>query len=244
MKPVYTRRNLILLCPILSLAVGLSPQSLRAEGTRQVMPNATNGTGLIVSTTTTFPLGNVGAYLNCPVDDRIYIHIANYTTETLYYGFNWETLSPATPISTYSDVYINLYDPTGALVPGYPMNLASTAGSAGFISTYGQALTGPQIGGSPAGGYIPVIYTPTMNGDYYVTFYRSSKTAGKRISTGGESMLSKYFDLTVAQGGTRLTGRVHCIEWAFSVYNPAKSDIQDPFGADQRASSLAILRTR
>ncbi len=227
MKPVYTRRNLILLCPILSLAVGLSPQSLRAEGTRQVMPNATNGTGLIVSTTTTFPLGNVGAYLNCPVDDRIYIHIANYTTETLYYGFNWETLSPATPISTYSDVYINLYDPTGALVPGYPMNLASTAGSAGFISTYGQALTGPQIGGSPAGGYIPVIYTPTMNGDYYVTFYRSSD-GGKTHMTGGESMLSKYFDLTVAQGGTRLTGRVHCIEWAFSVYNPAKSDIQDP----------------
>ncbi len=39
------------------------------------MPNATNGTGLIVSTTTTFPLGNVGSYLNCPVDDRIYIHI-------------------------------------------------------------------------------------------------------------------------------------------------------------------------
>ncbi len=223
MKPVYTRRILIPLC----LAALLGPRSLSAEGTRQIMPNAVNGTGLIVSTTTTFPLGDVGAYLNCPVDDHIYFHIANFATETLYYGFSWETLSPATPITTYSDVYINLYDPTGALVPGYPVNLASTAGSAGFISTYAQAMAGPQIGGSPAGGYLPVIYTPTMNGDYYVTFYRSDD-GGKTHLAGGESMLSKYFDLTVAQGGNRLTGRVHCNEWAFSVYNPAKGDIQDP----------------
>ena len=42
----------------------MAPYSIRAEGTKQVMPNSTNGTGLIVSTTTTFPLGNVGSYLN------------------------------------------------------------------------------------------------------------------------------------------------------------------------------------
>src|SRR5580658_8858961 len=89
MKPVYTRRTLILI----SLYILLGPQSLSAEGTKQVMPDPTNGTGLIVSTTTTFPLGNVGSYLNCPVDDRIYINVKNYTTETFYYGFNWETLS-------------------------------------------------------------------------------------------------------------------------------------------------------
>jgi hypothetical protein len=194
------------------------------------MPNPNNGTGLIVSTTTTFPLGNVGSYLNCPVDDRIYIHISNFTTETLYYGFNWETLSPATPISTYSDVYMNLYDPTGALVAGYPVNLASTAGSAGFISTYIQAIQGPQIGGAPANGYLPDIFTPTMNGDYYVSFFRSEDGGVTHIS-GGESMLAKYFDLTVAQGNARITGRVHCNEWAFSVYNPASGDIQDPLGS-------------
>ncbi len=230
MKPVYTRRLLILL----SLYTLLGPQSLSAEGTRQIMPNPNNGTGLIVSTTTTFPLGNVGAYLNCPVDDRIFIHVKDFTTENLYYGFNWETLSPATPITTYSDVYMNLYDPTGALVTGYPINLASTAGSAGFISTYAQAILGPQIGGAPAGGYIPVTYTPTMNGDYYVSFYRSSD-GGVTHMAGGESMLSKYFDITVAQGATRLIGRVHCNEWAFSVYNPAKNDIQDPLGSTNAA---------
>jgi len=233
MKPVYTRRVRGALF-ILSGLGFLSPSGLHAEGTKQIMPNPNNGTGLIVSTTTTFPLGNVGAYLNCPVDDRIFIHVKDFTTETLYYGFNWETLSPATPINTYSDVYMNLYDPTGALVPGYPINLASTAGSAGFISTYIQGIQGPQIGGAPANGYIPVTYTPTMNGDYYVTFYRSSD-GGATHMAGGESMLSKYFDITVAQGNTRLLGRVHCNEWAFSVYNPAKNDIQDPLGSTNAA---------
>ncbi|HET6255161.1 MAG TPA: T9SS type A sorting domain-containing protein [Puia sp.] len=230
MKPVYTRRTLILL----SIAIALSPRNLSAEGTRQIMPNPNNGTGLIVSTTTTFPLGNVGSYLNCPVDDRIYIHIKDYTTETLYYGFNWETLSPATPITTYSDVYMNLYDPTGALVVGYPVKLASTAGAAGFISSYAAANAGPQISGAPSNGYVPGIFTPAMNGDYYVSFYRSSD-GGKTHISGGESMLSKYFDLTVAQGSTRLTGRVHCNEWAFSVFNPAKGDIQDPLGSTNAA---------
>jgi hypothetical protein len=205
----------------------MTPCFIQAEGTKQVMPNSTNGTGLIVSTTTTFPLGNVGSYLNCPVDDRIYFHISNYQTETLYYGFNWETLSPATPITTYTDVYMNVYDPNGNAVPGSPFLLNSTAGQAGFISTYIQGIQGPKIGGVPTTGYVPGVIPPYMNGDYYVTFYRSDNGGVTHI-TGGESMLSKYFDLTVAAGNVRETGRVHCNEWALSVYNPASNDIQDP----------------
>jgi hypothetical protein len=221
MKPVYA----ILI--LLSLISMMTPCFIQAEGTKQVMPNSTNGTGLIVSTTTTFPLGNVGSYLNCPVDDRIYFHISNYQTETLYYGFNWETLSPATPITTYTDVYMNVYDPNGNAVPGSPFLLNSTAGQAGFISTYIQGIQGPKIGGVPTTGYVPGVIPPYMNGDYYVTFYRSDNGGVTHI-TGGESMLSKYFDLTVAAGNVRETGRVHCNEWALSVYNPASNDIQDP----------------
>jgi len=221
MKPVYA----ILI--LLSLISMMTPCCIEAEGTKQVMPNATNGTGLIVSTTTTFPLGNVGSYLNCPVDDRIFFHISSYTTETLYYGFNWETLSPVTPITTYTDVYMNVYDPNGVAVPGSPFLLKSTAGQAGFISSYIQAIQGPKIGGVPATGYVPGVFTPYMNGDYFVTFYRSDNGGSVHI-TGGESMLSKYFDLTVAAGNVRETGRIHCNDWAFSVYNPASNDIQDP----------------
>ena len=242
MKPVYTRRVLNL--PVRSyrsrslgallILLGvflLNAFSVRAEGTKQVMPNPNHGTGLIVSTTSTFPLGNVGSYLNAPVDDRIYIHIKDFTTEMLYYGFNWEPLSPSgTPSTgTYNNIYMNLYDPTGALVPGSPFHLPSTAGSNGFISGYTAAIQGPQINTAPSNGYLPLTFTPSMNGDYYVSFYQSTDGGVTHI-TGGESMLAKYFDLTVAAGNVRKPGRVHCNEWAFSVFNPLSNDIQDPLG--------------
>src|ERR1700733_10660893 len=134
MKPVYTFRVLRLpaYCSIpfrslatlliLSFVILLNTYSVLGEGTKQVMPTAANGTGLIVSTTSSFPLGNVGAYVPAsgltPVDQRIFIRIKNFSTEKFYYGFNWEFLSPSgTPSApTYNDVYMNIYDPTGALV--------------------------------------------------------------------------------------------------------------------------------
>ncbi|MDO6429248.1 hypothetical protein Q4E93_01525 [Flavitalea sp. BT771] len=208
-------------------------QAVQAEGTREVMPNSTNGTGLIVSTTTTFPLGNVGSYYGAPVDQRIYIRIKDFTKETLYYGFNWETLAPSGTISTYSDVYMNIFyqdaSANGVLIATV---LLPSSGN-GFISTWISAFLGPKIGGIPSTGYNPLTFTPTQNGDYYVTFYRSSD--GGVTHNIAESMLAKYFDLTVAQtvGGvtTRFPGRVHCNEWAFSVYNPSNHDYQDPLGS-------------
>jgi hypothetical protein len=207
----------------------LGANTVLGEGTREVMPNKNNGTGLIVSTSTSFPLGNVGSYLGAPVDQRIYFRITNFSTDTLYYGFNWETLSPSTPITGYSDVYMNVYDPTGALVQ--TTNLPTSG--AGFISTWNAAFFGPQQGSSFASGYAPLKFKPSMNGDYYVTFYRSS--TGGATHDIAESMLAKYFDLTVgtvvAGTGKRYTGRVHCNEWAFSVYDPANSDIQNPLSS-------------
>jgi hypothetical protein len=230
MKNLYAKKFIFFL---ISLTCAIA--HTLAEGSRQVMPTAANGTGLIVSTTTTFPLGDVGSYLGAPVDDRIYFRIKDYTTESLYYGFNWETLSPATPINTYTDVYMLVYDPTGAQV-GSPILLASANGQAGWINSPNQAIVyGPNIGG-PALGYTPAVFTPTMNGDYYVSFYRSEDGGNTHI-TGGESMLAKYFDMTVAAYSTatasytKYTGRVHCNEWALSVYNPNKGDIQDPLAS-------------
>jgi hypothetical protein len=195
------------------------------EGTQEIMPNSANGTGLIVSTTASFPLGNVGSYLGAPKDQRIYFRIKNFSIESLYYGFNWETLAPSGTISPYSDVYMNIFDPTGALVTTIHL---PTGSGPGFISSWASAYAGANIGGATATGYTPLTFTPTQNGDYYVTFYRSSDGGVTHLS-GGESMLSKYFDFTVAEANnTQYPGRVHCNEWAFSVYNPAKGDIQDP----------------
>ena len=95
MKPVYPTRvfSLLVNCTLkirrripaallILSGVGYSSR-ISAEGTKQVMPNSTNGTGLIVSTTASFPLGNVGSYLNCPVDDRVMIYVKDFTTETV-----------------------------------------------------------------------------------------------------------------------------------------------------------------
>jgi len=227
---VYLKRTPLFI--IILLCVFPATRSI-AEGTKQVMQSQANGTGLIVSTTTTFPLGSVGSYLGAPVDDRIYFRIKDYTTEQLYYGFNWETLSPATPINTYNDVWMIIYDPTGAQV-GPPIHLPGANGNPGWINTYLQCTYGPTINSAPTQGYNPLSFTPSMNGDYYVSFYRSSDPNGATHIAGGESMLAKFFDMTVTSYSsstnsyTRITGRVHCNKWAFSVYNNTKNDIQDP----------------
>jgi hypothetical protein len=121
-----------------------------------------------------------------------------------------------------------IYDPNGNPT-GPPINLPSvfTPGP-GLISGWTSACLGPKIGS--LGSYNPGIFTPTMNGDYFVSFYRSSD--GGKTHNIQESMISKYFDLTVATptatGATTFPGRMHCNEWAFSVYNPKSKDIQDP----------------
>ena len=242
MKPLYAT-----LCLLFSLLFS-GGYIVQAEGTKEIMPtfptNATNATGLIVSTSTGFPLGNVGSYVTttgltpAPSDNQIKFRVKNFLTETLYYGFNWEALAPnGTPSTTpYSDVYMLIFDPTGAQV-GLPINLpsgGSAAGTAGVISTWSTALFGPNISGTPSIAYYnPLTFKPTMNGDYSVSFYRSSN--GGVTHNIAESMLSKYFDMTVAQtvagAITKYTGRIHCNEWAFSVYNPSSNDIQDPLSS-------------
>ena len=241
MKPVYTfrvpglsrlisrMRNIAPLLILANLCCLLGPSHLEAEGTHTVMPNSTSGTGLIVSTTSGFPLGNVGSYLGAPADQRIYIRIKDFNTEKIYYGFHWETLAPSGTISVYNNVYMRVYDPTGAQV-GTPI-LLPTSG-AGYITgasnaiAYALAYAGPNVGGL---GYVPLIFDPSLiakkNGDYYVSFYQSNDGGA---TDAGESMLSKWFDITVvANGSSKLTGRVHCNEWAFSVYN-VSNDWQDP----------------
>ena len=100
----------------LLIVLSIKTLQLRAEGTKEIMPNNINGTGLIVSTTATFPLGNVGNYLNCPADNRIYFNIKDFTKENFYYGFHWVFLAPSGRLATYSDVYMRFYSPTGFLI--------------------------------------------------------------------------------------------------------------------------------
>lgn len=214
----------------------LGAYSVRAEGTKEIMNNSANGTGLIVNTSSGFPLGNIGSYLGAPSDMRIKFRVNNYLSEILYYGFHWEQLTGSISDTGHlNDVYMVIYNPLGAQV-GLPIKLASNSSPGpGYITggTFAAgwllACTGPKIG--TGAGYNAATFTPSMNGDYSVSFYRS-KDGGTTHLAGGESMLSRFFDMTVAQTVAGVTtvfkGRVHCNEWAFSCYNPASGDIQDP----------------
>lgn len=213
---------------ILLIAASIKTLQVRGEGTREVMPNNINGTGLIVSTTTTFPLGNVGNYLNCPADNRIYFNIKDFTKENFYYGFHWMFLAPSGRLTIYADVYMRIYSPTGVLVT--TINL-QTIGS-GYITTYASAVNGPNIGGATPAGYNPAVFTPTQNGNYWIELYRSSDGGNTEIA-GGETMLSPQFDMTVAQtNNIQFPGRVHCNKWAFTVYDPT-TNLQSPFLSSQ-----------
>jgi hypothetical protein len=115
-------------------------------------------------------------------------------------------------------VYMRIYDPTGAQV-GAPI-LMPTSGAGYMTSNIQPAIGGP--------GYPPLIFDPSLiakkNGDYYVSFYQSNDNGA---TDAGESMLAKWFDLTVvANASLPIKGRVHCNEWAFSVYN-SSNDLQD-----------------
>ena len=188
------------------------------EGTPQVMPTAfANGTGLIVSTTAAFPLGNVGTYLGCTKEDRVYFRIKDFTKERLYWGFRWIPLSISAPVNPINNIYMRVFDPTGTQVAQI---LMPNSAGAGFISTYASAVAGPNIGGLNPAGYNPQNFLPTKNGDYWVEFYQSSN-GGTSAVAGGYSIMSNYFDMTVAQtNNTTYPGRVHSQKWALSVYNP------------------------
>lgn len=227
---------------MLCMIVTFVDDGLHAEGTKEVMPTNSHGTGLIVSTIAAFPLGNVGSHLGAPVDKRLYFHIKDFTTENLYYGFHWMFLTTGTPV-VYNDVYMRIYNPSGALV----IQLLMPTTGAGYINSYAEAIAGANIGGATPTGYSPLMFTPTQNGDYWVEFYRSTDGGITRLA-GGESMLSPWFDMTVSQtNNTQYTGRVHCNLWAFSVYDPANFkqspslSSQAPFFAYTKDSVIAKI---
>jgi hypothetical protein len=187
------------------------------EGTAQVMPTALNGTGLIVSTTAAFPLGNVGSYRGCAKEDRVYFNIKDFTKERLYWGFHFVNLSVSTPINVQNKIYMRVYNPSGTVV----LQILLPTGGAGFITSYASAVAGPNIGGATPAGYTPNNFTPLVNGDYWVEFYESNN-GGLTANPAGYSIMSNWFDMTVAEtNNTQYPGRVHSQKWAFSVYNPA-----------------------
>ncbi|RZM26684.1 MAG: hypothetical protein EOO88_16115, partial [Pedobacter sp.] len=179
-----------------------------AEGTKTVSPN---GAGTL-STLVINPGSPSGSFLNCGEDSRIYFDIKNGSTESLYFGFRWNTGGPGSARAT--DMYYKIYNPSGVVVVSAKWD--PTVAVAGSIDTYAQAVAGPNIGATTA-GYIPLVFTPTSGaGAYWIEFYRSSDLG---VTMNATQAQAEYFDFSVADNSGLFTvrnGRVHSDKWAFS----------------------------
>ncbi|NNC96005.1 MAG: T9SS type A sorting domain-containing protein [Chitinophagales bacterium] len=172
----------------------LLPHAIKAEGTKEMSPVATDVSTLVPNRADI----NFAGYDEGD-DLRIYIEVKDFTTETIYLGFQ-ENQS--------NSVYYRLKDPTGTVVHG---PTAIPGSGAGYIANHAQAVAGPLP--LSAGGYTPDIYNPTMNGAYYIEYNYNDPNI--------KNTTSCYIDLWDITVGSSITaaavpGRVHSQSWSMS----------------------------
>lgn len=202
------KKKLVLLF-LVAVGVVTMPTRILAEGTKTISPTSTYCTSLGL-----LSARGTGAYEGCPQDNRIYFRIKDHLTEKFYYGFRWMTYANSGTPSVVDNMYMKIYNPNGTLAA----TVALPASGAGLISTYASAATGPVIGTLNSGGYTPLVFTPTVDGEYWVEFLQNTSTGTTSAQT---QFLCPYFDLTVASTSAIYNGRVHCDKWGFVATDPA-----------------------
>ncbi len=196
------------------LLLGMATSQLHAEGTSTVSQNSS-----VITALSLLPSQNRGTFLGCPADNRLYFRISDFNTENLYYGFSWRNYSSTVALNpAITNVYMRVFNPLGTQVA--QINLPSSGN--GFISTWNEASLGANIAGSAPGGYTPLTFTPTMNGEYWVEIYRSDDGGNTQANTGTWSF-TPFWDMQIAtSAGTRFNGRIHCDKFAFNAVNPTQ----------------------
>ncbi|MBE0646237.1 MAG: hypothetical protein IH596_00465 [Bacteroidales bacterium] len=158
-----------------------------AEGTKQLMPVDGGSEQAHITAPAVQQYGF--AWLNCPEDNRLNIHVKE-VGEKIYYGFRKTQVQNRT---------FQIRDPNGNIVFG--MNMPP-AGDTGYIATHVQAVAGPSQIAGPT-GYDALLYIPTMAGDYSIEFQANCTLM--------------YFDITVTDSlDEPIDGRIWSKAWQFS----------------------------
>lgn len=163
------------------VVAGLLPGIISAEGTKQVMPTASDICEL-------WPHCTFGPYpafaASCAGEDgSLNVHIAS-TSEKIWFGFGMEWGISLT---------YTLFNPSGVAV----MTGILGTGSQGYLTDYNQACIGPSA--ITTGGYNALMYQPLTTGDYYFEFVIPS--SGK--------LNVHFFDITVStSANVAVNGRV------------------------------------
>ncbi len=193
------------------------------EGTRQVAPNASisingNPTHDIAALLIDHDAyNNFATYNNVDPNSRLYIHIKDPTTESIYMGFSVGHVNANAPNATPLAYSYRIKDPNGNIVYG---PIFVNPGSEN-IMTHQEAFNGPvQIVGP--GGYNAMHVQPSdlqsagwiSEGNFYIEFNNE---------TNDNEVLIDYWDITVSSNvaGTPQAhdGRIWSFNWAFFALN-------------------------
>jgi hypothetical protein len=206
----------------LVLLLCLFTTSSRAEGTRELAPNASivvagNNTTDVAALHINNPSYNFFASYDNPDDQsRLYIHIKDPSKEAIYVGFSaaHNNITSANPPKIQFEYRIK--DPNGNVVFG-PIVVAPSEAN---IDTWQEAFNGPsQLVG--AGGYVAVQVTSadlasqgfTGAGDYYIEF--------RDVEL--DDLLIDFWDITVVDDSgiieTEKKGRVWSYNWSIFAIN-------------------------
>lgn len=165
----------------------------RAEGTRELQPNESDGIRLRPSYDPDITSTDGGPFATpiAPNDSyRLWVSIAE-NTEKILFGFQ---KSGATQIS------VTIRNAAGTIV--FPTTTLPSSG-AGYISTYQQAVAGPNT--INASGYTPLSFSPSAAGDYYFEFSWASASGTQLIT---------FFDITVVSAtNVEKRGRLWSKNW-------------------------------
>lgn len=198
-------RGLALLLGGLAITAG----NTFAEGTKEISNNNANTNSALL----VYQSRGTGPFLNNIQENRIKIRIADAATERIYYGFKWLNYSGGAEIG--ANVWMRIYDPNGNEVTTARQRFNST--TAGYISTFTQGVNGPNILGVN-NGYAPLSFTPAMNGEYSMVFYRvtgtgASSSTDSLASSANQQFRSSFWDITVANSTEKFNGRVFSQNW-------------------------------
>ncbi len=172
-----------------------------AEGTKQLQPTpVSHGRVQLMPYVSDF------AMYNATHEHRLHISICNQG-EKIYFGFGY--IKDYDGVIQY-DVMYRIKDPNGNIVVG-PAPVP-TSGS-GFIANYNQAFFGPNV--ISTSGYNPLLYTPTILGDYYIEFAYTQPY-------GYERKIFDFFDITVCSATNQaINGRIWSKNWQLTTNPPS-----------------------
>ncbi len=209
-------RGLALLLGGLALTAGSS----FAEGTKEISNNDANTNSALLI----WQSRGTGPFLNNIQENRVKVRIADFNTERIYYGFKWREYGSIGVLGAENgaNVWMRIYDPNGNEVTASRQRFNST--TAGYIANFTQGVNGPNILGV-SNGYAPLSFTPTMNGEYSMVFYKSTGTGASSDSVAANAnqiFRASFWDITVANSSQRMSGRVFSQNWGLLAINSAE----------------------